>query len=109
MDEYGGYIYGQGEVVFNYVIDENIEITESTVKEGVDRYGSSYSEGSEIYAYNYKTNSYDKLTMSQGYEDLKDVSSYVENNIIKIKCKVDDSTGKYQALKPMLSIKGRER
>lgn len=109
IDEYGGYIYGQGEVVFNYVIDENIEITEATVKEGVDRYGASYSEGSELYAYNYKTGSYDKLTMGQGYETLKDITSYVENNIIKIKCKVDDSTGKYQALKPMISIKGRER
>lgn len=109
VDEYGGYIYGQGEIVFDYVIDENIEITEATVKQGVDRYGSSYSEGSEIYAYNYKTNSYDKLTMGQGYEALKDISSYVENNTIKIKCKVDDNSGKGQALKPMLSIKGRER
>ena len=109
VDEYGGYIYGQGEVVFNYRIDENIEITEATVKQGVDRYGSSYSEAMEVYAYNYKTDSYDKLTMGQGYEALKDVSTYVENNTIKIKCKVDDSTGKGQGLKPIISIKGRER
>ena len=108
LDEYNGYIYGQGEIVFDYEIDKNIKIEEVTVKAGVDRYGYSGYLTDETYVYNFNTGSYDKITMAQGYEKLKNIDSYIQDNIIKIKCIVDDST-KGQSVMPNINVKGRDR
>lgn len=107
IDEYGGYIYGQGEVKFNYEIDKNIEVLDLIIKPGVDRYGNSGSDNSEKYIYNYKTETYDKMIMSQSYEKVKQLDNYIKDNIVKIKYIVDDSKG--QAMIPRITVKGRER
>ena len=36
IDDYNGYIYGQGDVVFNYKIDSNIEVKDLIIKQGVE-------------------------------------------------------------------------
>lgn len=107
IDEYNGYIYGQGEVIFNYKIDNNIEVLDLIIKKGVDRYGYSGGDNSEKYIYNYSTDSYDKILMSQGYEKIKDLSNYINNNTIKVKYVVDDTKG--QSMIPIITVKGRER
>lgn len=107
IDEYNGYIYGQGDVVFNYKVDSNIEIVDLIIKQGVDRYGYSGQESADRYIYNYKTDSYDKLNMYNGYEKITDLENYINNNNIKIKYTVDDMKG--QAMIPMITVKGRER
>ena len=107
IDDYMGYIYGQGEVVFNYEIDNNIEVLDLTIKKGIDRYGYSDGDNAEKYIYNYKTDTYDKFLMAQGYEKIKDLDNYIENNTIKIKYEVDDTKG--QSMIPRITVKGRER
>ncbi|MGV2644837.1 hypothetical protein GNF86_26355, partial [Clostridium perfringens] len=66
LDEYNGFIYGKGEMVFDYKIDDNIDVTEVIVKSGVDRYGYNGGENGEKFIYNYKTSDYEKITLSQG-------------------------------------------
>ncbi len=108
IDEYNGYIFGQGEVVFKYKIDNNIEVLDLIVKQGIDRYGYSAGDNAEKYIYNYKTDTYDKFLMSQGYEKIKDLDNYIDNNTIKIKYLVDDNS-KGQSMIPIITIKGREK
>ena len=107
VDEYNGYIYGNGEIVFRFDIPTNIEIVDLKIKQGVDRYGNGSSNASEKYIYNYSTDSYERISMSQGYENLKNVSDYVENNSIKVKYVVDDLKG--QENLPRISVKGRDK
>ncbi len=107
IDDYNGYIYGQGEVVFKYVVDSNIEIKELIIKKGIDRYGYSGDDNSQKYIYNYKTDTYDKFLMSQGYEKITDLENYISNNTIKVKYIVDETKG--QSMMPMITVKGRER
>ena len=59
------------------------------------------------YIYNYNTDSYERIYMSQGYENLINDSDYVENNSIKVKYVVDDLKG--QENLPRISVKGREK
>ncbi|MGG7212853.1 hypothetical protein ACQPUY_04455 [Clostridium nigeriense] len=107
IDEYNGYIYGQGEVIFSYKIDNNIEVLDLIIKRGTDRYGYSGDDNAEKYIYNYNTDSYDKILMSQGYEKIKDLSNYINNNTTKVKYVVDDTKG--QSMIPIITVKGRER
>lgn len=109
IDDYSGYIYGQGEVVFEYEIDENIEVLDLIIKQGIDRYGYSQGDNSEKYIYNYKTETYDKFLMSQGYEKIKDLENYIDNNTVKVKYIVTDSGKGGQSMIPRITIKGRDR
>ncbi len=107
IDEYNGYIYGQGDVVFNYKVDSNIEVKDLIIKQGVDRYGYKGQDSAERYIYNYKTDTYDKFNMGQGFEKITNLENYINDNNIKIKYTVDDMKG--QSMIPMITIKGRER
>lgn len=107
VDEYNGYIYGSGEIVFRFDIPTNIEIVDLKIKQGVDRHGNGSSNTSEKYIYNYSTDSYEKINMAQGYESIGVVSDYIENNSIKVKYVVDDLKG--QETLPRISVKGREK
>lgn len=107
LDEYSGYIYGQGDIIFDYKIDDNINVTEVIVKSGVDRYGYNGGENGEKFIYNYKTSDYEKITLSQGFEKIKDIENYIENNTVKIKVTVDEMKG--QSMVPRITVKGREK
>ena len=107
LDEYSGYIYGQGDIIFDYKIDDNIAVTEVIVKSGVDRYGYNGGENGEKFIYNYKTSDYEKITLSQGFEKIKDIENYIENNTMKIKVTVDEMKG--QSMVPRITVKGREK
>lgn len=107
LDEYNGYIYGQGDIIFDYKIDDNIAVTEVIVKSGVDRYGYNGGENGEKFIYNYKTSDYEKITLSQGFEKIKDIENYIENNTMKIKVTVDEMKG--QSMVPRITVKGREK
>lgn len=107
IDDYNGYIYGQGDVVFNYKIDSNIEVKDLIIKQGVDRYGNGNQDSAQKYIYNYKTETYDKITMSQGFEKITKLENYINNNTIKIKYTVDDMKG--QSMIPIITVTGRER
>lgn len=107
IDDYNGYIYGQGDVVFNYKIDSNIEVKDLIIKQGVDRYGNGNQDSAQKYIYNYKTETYDKITMSQGFEKITNLENYINNNTIKIKYTVDDMKG--QSMIPIITVTGRER
>ena len=107
LDEYSGYIYGQGDIIFDYKIDDNIDVTEVMVKSGVDRYGYNGGENGEKFIYNYKTSNYEKITLSQGFEKIKDIENYIENNTVKIKVTVDEMKG--QSMVPRITVKGREK
>lgn len=107
IDEYNGYIYGQGDVVFNYKVDSNIEVKDLIIKQGVDRYGYKGQDSADRYIYNYKTDTYDKFNMGQGFEKITNLENYINNNTIKIKYTVDDMKG--QSMIPIITVKGRER
>ena len=107
LDEYSVYIYGQGDIIFDYKIDDNIAVTEVIVKSGVDRYGYNVGENGEKFIYNYKTSDYEKITLSQGFEKIKDIENYIENNTMKIKVTVDEMKG--QSMVPRITVKGREK
>ena len=77
------------------------------VKSGVDRYGYNGGENGEKFIYNYKTSNYEKITLSQGFEKIKDIENYIENNTVKIKVTVDEMKG--QSMIPRITVKGREK
>ena len=77
------------------------------IKQGVDRYGNGNQDSAQKYIYNYKTETYDKITMSQGFEKITKLENYINNNTIKIKYTVDDMKG--QSMIPIITVTGRER
>ncbi|MCE9653697.1 hypothetical protein [Clostridium celatum] len=107
VDSYNGFVYGQGEVIFDYKIDENIDIKEVTFKVGTDRWGYEYGRNGEYYIYNYKSNEYEKFLLSSGSYKVDEISNYTLNNVIKVKLEVNRD--KEDSMAPKIVVKGVEK
>ncbi|GAB6169832.1 hypothetical protein JCM1393_22920 [Clostridium carnis] len=106
IESNNGSIFGNGEVVFQYKIDNNIQISNIGVKKDVSRHG--YEGAGEYFVYNYKTDSYDNISLSQDTVlNLENIESYVNNNELRIKVLVEDSKGESRI--PKITVKGREK
>ena len=107
VDENLGDIYGSGEVVFNFEIDEKVEVLNIKLNLTESPYGNkggNMVNSSEYYVYNYKNSSYEKidLTTTSGVT-LGNAEDYSKDNIIKIKVIASDSG---MGRTPSIAIKG---
>lgn len=107
VDEYEGYIYGNGEVIFDYSIGNDIDVTEISVKPGMDRWGNSSNMASNAFVYNYNSGQYEVISINTAAFKLSKANNYVENGVFKIKMEVRD--GKGSAMIPRIVVVGREK
>lgn len=105
-DYYNGYIYGEGEIVLDYKIDDNVDIKEINIEAFTDQWGYQYGLDGDYYIYNYSTNQYEEFKLKLGNYKIINDGSYSGDNIIKIK--VVASENKNNAA-PKLGIKGVEK
>lgn len=105
-DYYNGYIYGEGEIVLDYKIDDNVDIKEINIEAFTDQWGYQYGLDGDYYIYNYNTNQYEEFKLTSGSYKVINDGSYSLDNIIKIK--VVASENKNNAA-PKLGIKGVEK
>lgn len=104
FDQYSRSIYGSGEVISSYKIDDNIDITAIEFK----NLNTYYNEdNSEKYIFNYKINEYEPLKMISGHVAINDVSNYVNNNEVKLKIVIDEMKGSGSI--PNIAVKGRAK
>lgn len=105
-DYYDGYIYGEGEIVLDYKIDDNVDVKEITINVYTDRWGYQYGLNGEYYIYNYNTNEYEEFKLTSGSYKVINDGSYSLNNIIKIKVVASENR---DTAAPKLVIKGGEK
>lgn len=105
-DYYDGYIYGEGEIVLDYKIDDNVDVKEITINVYTDRWGYQYGLNGEYYIYNYNTNEYEEFKLTSGSYKVINDGSYSLDNIIKIKVVASENR---ESAAPKLRIKGVEK
>lgn len=105
-DYYNGYIYGEGEVVLDYKIDDNVNIKEINIDACTDQWGYQYGLNGEYYIYNYNTNKYEEFKLTSGSYKVINDGSYSLDNIIKIKVVASENRDNEA---PKLTIKGVEK
>ena len=102
IDYYDDYIYGEGEIVLEYKVDDNVDIKEVTINCFKDRWGNEYGLNGKYYIYNYNTNQYDEFKLTSGSYKFENNGNYTLDNKIKIKVVAsNDDCGA-----PKLIIKG---
>lgn len=106
IDSYGGYIYGDGEVILDYKIDKNIDVKEIGINCSTDNWGYQSGTSGEYYIYNYNSNEYEKFSLLSGSYNLSNEGNYTVDNIIKIKVVANDNK---ESAAPQLTIKGVEK
>lgn len=106
-DAYYGYIYGEGDIIFEYKIDKGISVNEITLKQGSDRWGNTSGSGVIYYVYNYESNEYEEIKLARGYYEFKDLDKYLKENVLNIKLNVSGTKG--NAMIPKIAVKGSER
>lgn len=105
-DYYNGYIYGEGEIVLDYKIDDNVDIKEINIEVFTDQWGYQYGLDGEYYIYNYNTNKYEEFKLTSGSYKVINDGSYSLDNIIKIKVVASENRDNAA---PKLAIKGVEK
>lgn len=105
-DYYNGYIYGEGEIVLDYKIDDNVDIKEINIEAFTDQWGYQYGLNGEYYIYNYNTNQYEEFKLTLGSYRVINDGSYSLDNIIKIKVVASENRDNAA---PKLGIKGVEK
>ncbi|WP_300382043.1 hypothetical protein [Clostridium sp.] len=104
FDQSSGSIYGSGEIISRYKIDNNIDIASIEFK-NINIY---YNEdSSEKNIYNYKTEKFEPLKMIGGHVAIKDITNYINNNEVKLKTILDDTKG--SGAIPSIAVKGRAK
>ena len=102
IDYYDDYIYGEGEIVLEYKVDDNVDIKEVTINCFKDRWGNEYGLNGKYYIYNYNTNQYEEFKLTSGSYKFENNGDYTLDNKIKIKVVAsNDDCGA-----PKLIIKG---
>ena len=105
-DYYNGYIYGEGEIVLDYKIDDNVDIKEINIEAFTDQWGYQYGLNGDYYIYNYNTNQYEEFKLTSGSYKVINDGSYSLDNIIKIKVVASENRDNAA---PKLRIKGVEK
>lgn len=109
VEETSGMIYGDGEIIFNFDINKEIEILKVELSKAESPYG--YKQGNvntspgEYLVYNYKTSSYDKIDLGSSTSiTLSNTENYTVDNRIKVKVVIVNGN---DAAIPKATIKGR--
>ena len=76
-DYYDGYIYGEGEIVLDYKIDDNVDVKEITINVYTDQWSYQYGLNGEYYIYNYNTNEYEEFKLTSGSYKVINDGSYL--------------------------------
>lgn len=105
-DYYDGYIYGEGEIVLDYKIDDNVDVKEITINVYTDQWSYQYGLNGEYYIYNYNTNEYEEFKLTSGSYKVINDGRYSLDNIIKIKVVASENR---ESAAPKLGIKGVEK
>lgn len=104
FDQYSASIYGSGEVISSYKVDDNIAITEIEFK-NINTYYNQ--DNSDKYIFNYETEEFEPLKMISGHVAIKDTINYVNNNEVKLKIVIEDTKGSGSI--PSIAVKGRAK
>ncbi|MEG1287510.1 MAG: hypothetical protein RSD13_05600 [Clostridium sp.] len=103
-DEYSGDVYGTGEVIYNFKVNDEVDILNIDINRTESKYNNE--DVAEYFIYNYKNNDYEKITLEIGKGvTLASSVDYSKDNNIKIKIVVSDKKGLGRI--PTLTIKGR--
>lgn len=103
LDEYSGEIYGEGDVIFNFKVDSNVEILNIEASKTESMYGNK--EVAEYFVYNYKNSTYEKINLDVSQSvNLPNEEDYSKDNNIKFKVVIGtNGSGRI----PKLTIKGK--
>lgn len=105
LSDYSGEIYGNGEVIYNFKVNDEVDILNIEVNKSESQ-NNNNEDSSEYFVYNYKNSDYEKLTLEESKgAKLENILDYSKDNNIKVKIVVSDEKG--PARIPTLTIKGR--
>lgn len=105
-DEYSGEIYGNGEVIYNFKVNDEVEILNIDISKMESRYNNGNEDGAEYFVYNYKNSDYEKVDLNVSKSiTLASEEDYSKNNNIKMKIVVNNEKGSGRI--PTLTVKGR--
>lgn len=105
-DYYNGYIYGEGEIVLDYKIDDNVSVEEITINSFKDNLGYQYGLSGDYSIYNYNTKEYEEFKLTAGSYSFVNDGRYTLDNTIKIKVIASEDK---ESAAPRLIIKGVEK
>ncbi|MBU3131306.1 hypothetical protein [Clostridium gasigenes] len=105
-DKHSGLIYGDGEMIYSFKVNDETTILNINVNKSESRYGNQGNKGSaEYYVYNYKNSEYEKIALDSSKEiTLSNEIDYSVDNKIKVKVVLKDAT---EGQIPKLTIKGK--
>lgn len=105
-DEYSGEVYGNGEVIYNFKVNDEVEILNIDISKMESRYNNGNEDGAEYFVYNYKNSDYEKVDFNISKSIiLASEEDYAKDNNIKVKIVVSDETPSGRI--PTLTVKGR--
>ncbi|MGL5087555.1 MAG: hypothetical protein ACRC68_17860, partial [Clostridium sp.] len=107
-DNHSGMVYGDGEIIFNFDINKELEILKVEISKAENLYGSKggvlNTTPGQYLVYNYKTSSYDKIDLENSTSIvLSNTGDYTVDNVIKVKVVIVNN----EAAIPKVSIQGR--
>ncbi|NMF03474.1 hypothetical protein ACUH7Y_04490 [Clostridium beijerinckii] len=97
-------VYGSGDMILNYSIDNNIDILDLKVGYIGNNKGAKFK--GDIYIYNYEKNDYDKINYTAKGESLGNMGKYVKDGKVSIKFHGNDEEG---IGIPQIAVKGRAK
>ncbi len=108
-DNNSGMIYGDGEMIYSFKVNDETTILNINVNKSESRYGNQGNKGNkgsaEYYVYNYKNSEYEKIALDSSKEiTLSNEIDYSVDNKIKVKVVLKDAT---EGQIPKLTIKGK--
>lgn len=105
FDPYYGYIYGKGNIIFEFNIDKDIMVNKLILNEGTDRWNNTFS--SIYYIYNYEKNQYEEITLANNCYNFENIDKYLKDNVLNIKLNVNGEKG--EAIIPRITVGGCEK
>lgn len=97
-------VYGSGDMILNYSIDNNINILDLKVGYIVNNNSAKFK--GDIYIYNYEKNDYDKINYTANGQSIGDIGKYVKDGKLSIKFHGNDEEG---IGIPQIAVKGRAK
>lgn len=104
VDNYYNEISGQGDAIFKYEIDNNLDVMNIVIGNLNKQYQSSGKQ--KIFIYNNETEQYEEVDIKYSGTILNNPNAYIKDKIIKIQVNLEEDG--YTQI-PQISVKGRAK